>query len=114
MADQGFPKHFDGRCFYNPEAPQARGFLDGLRWKLTSHPELSPPFIEDVMPSVPPRSERRSGPSHDGEPLDGACSTLRLQSIDGSNLVGTSKSTVLDWSQAPEKAWRADGRSSAH
>jgi len=56
MADRGFPKHFDGRRFYNPEAPQARGFLDGLRWKLTSHPELSPPFIEDVMPSVPPRS----------------------------------------------------------
>jgi len=56
MADRGFPKHFDGRRFYNPDAPQARGFLDGLRWKLTSHPEPSPPFIEDVVPSVPPRS----------------------------------------------------------
>ena len=31
-------------------------FFDGLRWKLTSHPEPSPPFIEDVVPSVPPRS----------------------------------------------------------
>src|SRR5579871_5114433 len=55
MADRGFPKHFDGRHFYNPDAPQARGFLDALRWKLTSDPEPSPPFIEDVMQSVPPR-----------------------------------------------------------
>jgi hypothetical protein len=56
MADRGFPQHFDGRRFYNPDAPQARGYLDALLWKLTSHPELSPIFIEDVMPSVPPRS----------------------------------------------------------
>jgi len=56
MADPVFPKHFDGRRFYNPNAPQARGFIDALRWKLTSHPEQSPPFIEDVVASVPPRS----------------------------------------------------------
>jgi len=56
MADRGFPKHFDGRRFYNPDAPQARGFLDALRWKLTSDPEPSLPFIEDVVPSVPPPS----------------------------------------------------------
>jgi len=56
MADRGFSKHFDGRRFYNPDAPQARGFLDGLRWKLTSRPEPWPPSIEDVMPSVPSRS----------------------------------------------------------
>src|ERR1700746_643886 len=55
MADEEFAKHFDGRRFYNPDAPQARGFLDALRWKLTSHPEPSPPAIEDVVPSVPPR-----------------------------------------------------------
>ena len=55
MADRAFPRHFDGRRFYNPNAPQARGFLDALRWKLASHPEPSPSFIEDVMPSVPPR-----------------------------------------------------------
>jgi L-ascorbate metabolism protein UlaG (beta-lactamase superfamily) len=55
MADPVFPKHFDGRRFYNPNAPQARGFLDALRWKLTSHTEPSPPFIDDVVPSVPPR-----------------------------------------------------------
>ena len=28
MSDRGFSKHFDGRRFYNPGAPQARGFLD--------------------------------------------------------------------------------------
>jgi L-ascorbate metabolism protein UlaG (beta-lactamase superfamily) len=55
MADREFPKHFDGRRFYNPGAAQARGFLDALRWKLTSHAEPSPTFIEDVVPSVPPR-----------------------------------------------------------
>jgi hypothetical protein len=31
-----FPKHFDGKRFYNPDALPARGFLDVLRWKLTS------------------------------------------------------------------------------
>jgi len=56
MADRGFSKHFDGRRFYNLDAPQARGFLDGLRWKLTSRPEPWPPSIEDVVPSVPSRS----------------------------------------------------------
>ena len=55
MSDRGFPKHFDGRRFYNPDAPQARGFLDVLRWKLTSRPEPSPEFIPDVEQSTPPR-----------------------------------------------------------
>ncbi len=50
-----FPKHFDGRRFYNPDAPQARGVLDALRWKLTSRPEVSPRFVADVEPSAPPR-----------------------------------------------------------
>jgi len=49
-----FPKHFDGKRFYNPDAPQAPGFVDGLRWKLTSRPEPSPSFIADVEPSTPP------------------------------------------------------------
>src|SRR6476661_7271009 len=56
MADRGFPKHFNGRRFYNPDAPQARGFLDALRWKVTSHREPSPSLIEDVVPSIPPRT----------------------------------------------------------
>jgi L-ascorbate metabolism protein UlaG (beta-lactamase superfamily) len=51
----GFPKHFDGKRFYNPDAPQARGFLGVLRWKLTSRPEPSPRFISDVEASMPPR-----------------------------------------------------------
>jgi len=52
----GFPKHFDGKRFFNPDAPQARGFRDLLRWKLTSRPEVSPRFISDVTPSKPPAS----------------------------------------------------------
>lgn len=49
-----FPEHFDGKRFFNPDAPQARGFLDVLRWKLTSRPEPSPRFVSDVAPSRPP------------------------------------------------------------
>jgi L-ascorbate metabolism protein UlaG (beta-lactamase superfamily) len=61
MSDRGFPKHFDGRRFYNPGAPQARGFLDVLRWKLRSRPEPSPDFISDVEPSIPPSRVEVSG-----------------------------------------------------
>ncbi len=50
----GFPKHFDGKRFYNPDAPQAPGLLQALRWKLTSRPQPSPRFIPDVVPSTPP------------------------------------------------------------
>ncbi|MGA7410752.1 MAG: MBL fold metallo-hydrolase [Bryobacteraceae bacterium] len=49
-----FPRHFDGKRFFNPDAPQAPGFLDLLRWKLTSHPSPSPSFISDVQQSKPP------------------------------------------------------------
>ena len=58
---EGFPKHFDGERFYNPDAPQARGFFDVLRWKLTSRPQPSPRFIADVVPSIPPRRVEGSG-----------------------------------------------------
>jgi len=51
-----FPKHFDGKRFYNPNARQARGLLDAVRWKLTSRPEPLPRFVSDVGPSIPPRS----------------------------------------------------------
>jgi L-ascorbate metabolism protein UlaG (beta-lactamase superfamily) len=47
-------RHFDGKRFFNPDAPQARGFLDALRWKLTSRPESSACFVSDVEPSKPP------------------------------------------------------------
>ena len=53
--DPRFPKHFNGKRFYNPDAPQAPGLLDALRWKLTSRPEPSPSFVADVEPSIPPR-----------------------------------------------------------
>jgi L-ascorbate metabolism protein UlaG (beta-lactamase superfamily) len=56
-----FPKHFDGKRFFNPDAPQVRGFLDVLRWKLTSRPERSPAFISDVEASTPPRRVEGSG-----------------------------------------------------
>ena len=49
-----FPKHFDGKRFYNPDAPQAHGFSDVFRWKLSTRPEPSPRFIADVQPSAPP------------------------------------------------------------
>lgn len=59
-----FPKHFDGKRFYNPDAAQALGLLDVLRWKLTSRAEPSPSFVSDVEQSIPPRrvegSELRS------------------------------------------------------
>jgi L-ascorbate metabolism protein UlaG (beta-lactamase superfamily) len=56
-----FPKHFDGRRFFNPNAPQARGLIEVLRWKLTSRPERSPGFVADVEASVPPHSVDGSG-----------------------------------------------------
>lgn len=49
-----FSQHFNGKHFFNPNAPQARGWLEALRWKLTSRPEPSARFISDVVPSKPP------------------------------------------------------------
>jgi L-ascorbate metabolism protein UlaG (beta-lactamase superfamily) len=51
-----FPKHFDGKRFFNPGAPQAQGFVDVLRWQLTTRREPSPRFISDVEPTKPPPS----------------------------------------------------------
>ena len=51
-----FPPHFDGKRFFNPGGKQARGLPDVLRWKLTSRAAKSPAFVDDVQPSVPPRS----------------------------------------------------------
>jgi L-ascorbate metabolism protein UlaG (beta-lactamase superfamily) len=61
LSDSKFPNHFDGKRFYNPDAPQARGFLDVARWKLTSRPEPSPSFISDVKQSAPPRRVEGGG-----------------------------------------------------
>jgi L-ascorbate metabolism protein UlaG (beta-lactamase superfamily) len=51
-----YSKHFDGKRFFNPGAAQARGFLDFLRWKLTSRQERAARFMDDVTPSKPPSS----------------------------------------------------------
>jgi L-ascorbate metabolism protein UlaG (beta-lactamase superfamily) len=45
--------HFDGKRFFNPDAPQARGFLDALRWKFTSRREPGLPFVPDITPTKP-------------------------------------------------------------
>lgn len=50
-----FPKHFDGKRFYNADAPQAPGYKEAFRWKLTSRPQPSPELISDVVQIVPPR-----------------------------------------------------------
>jgi L-ascorbate metabolism protein UlaG (beta-lactamase superfamily) len=54
VSEDPFSRHFDGRRFFNPGAPQQRGFLDVLRWKFTSRPEPSPRFVPDVEQSRPP------------------------------------------------------------
>ena len=59
--DPRFPRHFDGKRFYNPDAPQAAGYLEVLQWKLTSRPEPSPSFISDVEQSLPPRRVEGNG-----------------------------------------------------
>jgi L-ascorbate metabolism protein UlaG (beta-lactamase superfamily) len=59
--DSRFPEHFDGKRFYNPDAPQARGLLEALRWKLTTRPARSPRFISDVEQSIPPRRMEGNG-----------------------------------------------------
>jgi L-ascorbate metabolism protein UlaG (beta-lactamase superfamily) len=51
-----FPKHFDGKRFYNPDGQVAPGFLDGVRWSLTSRRERCPRFVHDVEASKPPAS----------------------------------------------------------
>ncbi|HMD95879.1 MAG TPA: MBL fold metallo-hydrolase [Terriglobia bacterium] len=60
-SDPRWPKHFDGKRFYNPDGRQAPGLLEVLRWKLTSRPEPSASFIPDVEQSIPPRRVEGSG-----------------------------------------------------
>jgi L-ascorbate metabolism protein UlaG (beta-lactamase superfamily) len=60
-SDPQFPKHFDGKRFYNPGFTHAPGGLDVLRWKLKSRPERSPRSIADVAPSAPPRGVEGNG-----------------------------------------------------
>jgi L-ascorbate metabolism protein UlaG (beta-lactamase superfamily) len=55
-----FPSHFDGKRYFNPGAPQARGWLDVLRWKFNSRPQPSPRFVPDVAQSKPQSSVKDS------------------------------------------------------
>jgi L-ascorbate metabolism protein UlaG (beta-lactamase superfamily) len=49
-----FPKHFDGKRFFDPYGSATRGPLDVLRWKMTSRAEASAGFAADVEESAPP------------------------------------------------------------
>jgi len=58
LTDNGrltFPRHYDGRRFFNPGAPGARRFADVLKWKFTTRPQPSPKFVP-IQPSIPPTS----------------------------------------------------------
>ena len=110
MSDRGFKKHFDGRRFYNPDAHQVRGFLDVLRWKLSSRPESSPEFVSDVEQSTPPRrvegSELRiTLVNHSTVLIQQGASNI----LTGPNLVGKSQSCVLVRPEAPSNTWSANG-----
>jgi L-ascorbate metabolism protein UlaG (beta-lactamase superfamily) len=59
-SDGEFPKHFDGKRYYNPNAPRVGGFRDLIRWKLSTRPERSPRFVSDVDQTIPLR--RIEGP----------------------------------------------------
>ncbi len=52
--DIEFPKHFDGRRFFNPGGSHLNGLGSVIRWKLTTRPEREAAFFDDVMPCVPP------------------------------------------------------------
>jgi L-ascorbate metabolism protein UlaG (beta-lactamase superfamily) len=46
--------HFDGKRFFNPGSPQARGFLDAMKWQLSKRQHEESRFLSDVTPSKPP------------------------------------------------------------
>ncbi len=49
--------HYDGKHFFNPNAPAAKGLLDVLRWKMTSRPAPWTSRAQDaIRSSVPPAS----------------------------------------------------------
>jgi L-ascorbate metabolism protein UlaG (beta-lactamase superfamily) len=98
----GFPKHFDGKRFYNPDARQAPGPLEALRWKLTSRPQPSPGFLSDVEQSLPPRRV-------EGSALRATLvnhSTVLLQQW-GSNIltdpIWSERASPLSWAGPPRR-----------
>ena len=48
--------HFEGQRFFNPQFPQAKGFLEALRWKLTTRPASWTNANSELAPAVPPSS----------------------------------------------------------
>jgi len=52
---QGPPSdHFDGRHFFNPDAPAGRSYADVLRWRRTSHPKAWPAHVVNrARPALP-------------------------------------------------------------
>jgi len=47
-------KHFDGRRFHNLEPPAHKGFIDFLRWQLTSKPGPWNKWTDSQPGSAPP------------------------------------------------------------
>jgi L-ascorbate metabolism protein UlaG (beta-lactamase superfamily) len=46
--------HFDGRCFFNPDAPAGRSFRDFLHWRRTANPKPWPGHISNrARPALP-------------------------------------------------------------
>ena len=50
--------HFDGRHFFNSDAPAGRSFGDFLRWRRTAHPKSWPVWVENrARPALPAQLE---------------------------------------------------------
>ncbi len=50
--------HFDGRYFFNSDAPAGRSFGDFLRWRRTAHPKSWPVWVENrARPALPAQLE---------------------------------------------------------
>jgi L-ascorbate metabolism protein UlaG (beta-lactamase superfamily) len=51
--------HFDGRFFFNPDAPAGRSFRDFLRWRRTANPKPWPSHVSNhARPALPARLEQ--------------------------------------------------------
>src|SRR4051794_13764966 len=48
-----FPKHFDGKHFFNPGVPPPPGLREVIRWMLSGGRQPSPRFVDDVEPCRP-------------------------------------------------------------
>lgn len=46
-------EHFDGKVFKNPWAPQTKGFLAFMQWKLGKAPAPWPSWVDNPIPTIP-------------------------------------------------------------